>query len=116
MQAKRQRIEPYCMIHCTDDCTQLVTPNSLESWKTLKRAGEIRNHEGILSVQVEDGQIPNEIWYHRKCRSIFTHKRELDRIESSKNKEKKPDHESQTSQETERRSSIRQGTTAVQVR
>ena len=28
-------------IHCTDDNGKLVSPNSLESWKTLREAGEI---------------------------------------------------------------------------
>ena len=44
---KRQRTEPYCIIHCTDDNTTLISPNSLDSWKTLQKAGEIRDHEGI---------------------------------------------------------------------
>ena len=59
---KRQRTEPYCKIHCTDDNTKLISPNSLDSWKTLQKAGQIRNHEGILSVQVADDQIPNGVF------------------------------------------------------
>ena len=66
---KRQRTDPYCIIHCTDDNTTLISPNSLDSWKTLQKAGEIRDHEGILTVQVTDDQIPNGVFYHRKCRS-----------------------------------------------
>ena len=38
---KRAKAEPYCLIHCTDDNGKLVSPNSLESWKTLREAGEI---------------------------------------------------------------------------
>ena len=75
------------MIHCTDDDSKLISPNSLESWKSLQKAGEIRDHKGILSVQVEDNQIPNGVFYHRKCRSTFTHKHDLDRIVKSKNEE-----------------------------
>ena len=103
---KRKRSEAYCIIHCTDDNTKLISPNSLELWKTLQRAGEIRNHEGILSVQVADDQIPNGVFYHRKCRSTFTHKHDLDLIEKRKNdeigKEEQKSH-------PERRSSIRSG-------
>ena len=78
---KRAKTEPYCLIHCTDDNGKLVSPNSLESWKTLREAGEIRKHEGILSVKVDsDNEVPDGVFYHRKCRSMFTLKRELNSI------------------------------------
>ena len=51
---KRQNTERYCIKHCTDDNTKLIRPNSLNSWKTMQKAGEIQDHEGILSVQVVD--------------------------------------------------------------
>ena len=111
---KRQRTEPYCIIHCTDDNTTLISPNSLDSWKTLQKAGQIRDHEGILSVQVADDQIPNGVFYHRKCRSTFTHKHDLDRITKSKNDEKEKEVEVETSH-LERRSSIRQGRMLVRL-
>lgn len=73
---KRAKTEPYCLIHCTDDNGKLVSPNSLESWNTLREAGEIRKHEGILSVKVDsDNEVPDGVFYHRKCRSMFTVKR-----------------------------------------
>ena len=99
---KRQRIEPYCIIHCTDN-TKLISPNSLDSWKTLQKAAEIRKHEDILSIEVADDQIPNGIFYHRKCRITFTHKHDLDRIERSQKKGKEEENSYQ------RRSSLRQG-------
>ena len=97
---KRQRIEPYCIIHCTDDNTKLISPNSLDSWKTLQKAAEIRKHEDILSIEVADDQIPNGIFYHRKCRSMFTHKHDLDRIERSQKKRKGGGGGEQLSEET----------------
>ena len=110
---KRQRTEPYCiLLHCTDDNTTLISPNSLDSWKTLQKAGQIRDHEGILSVQVADDQIPNGVFYHRKCRSTFTHKHDLDRITKSKNDEKQKEVETS---HLERRSSIRQGRMLVRL-
>ena len=111
---KRQRIEPYCIIHCADENTTLISPNSLDSWKTLQKAGQIRDHEGILSVQVADDQIPNGVFYHCKCRSTFTHKHDLDRIKKSKNDEKEKEVEMETSH-LERRSSIKQGTMLVRL-
>ena len=38
--AKRARREMYCLIHCSDDDGALVSPNSVESWRTLRRAAE----------------------------------------------------------------------------
>ena len=82
----------------------------------MQKAGEIRDHEGILSVQVADDQIPNGVFYHRKCRSTFTHKHDLDRIKKSKNdeKEKEVEVEVETSH-VEKRSSIRQGKMLVRL-
>ena len=104
---KRQRTEPYCIIHCTDDNTTLISPNSLDSWKTLQK-------RCILSVQVADDLIPNGVFYHRKCRRTFTHKHDLDRITKSKNDGKEKEVEVETSH-LERRSSIRQGRMLVRL-
>lgn len=70
-----------CIIHCTGDDGELIYPKNLESWKTLLKAAQIRKHEPILNLseQTSDEEIP-DICYHRKCRSIFTMKRELDKI------------------------------------
>ena len=68
---KRARQEKYCLIHCSDDDGALVCPNSVESWKPLRRAAEISRHEEILGITVNSpDQIP-EVYYHRKCRSLF---------------------------------------------
>ena len=57
-----------------------MCPNSVESWKTLRRAAEIRRHEEILAIAVNSPDEIPEVYYHRKCRSIFTLKKDLDRI------------------------------------
>lgn len=70
-----------CIIHCSDDKDKLVSLQGVDSWKTLLRAAQIRNHAPILEM-VEDlpeGKIPI-LYYHRKCRSIFTMKKLLDGI------------------------------------
>ena len=78
---KRAKTEPYYLIHCTDYNGKLVSPISLEFWETLREAGEIRKHKGILSVKVDSGnEVPDGVFYHRKCRSMFTLKGELDSI------------------------------------
>lgn len=63
VRCKRPKTEPQCIIHCTDDNGKLISPNTLESWKTLKRAGKIRQHEGFLGLMVEtsDDEIPEGI-------------------------------------------------------
>ena len=62
----------------------MVSLKDLESWKTLLNAAVIRNHEGILSIAktLKEGEIPR-ISYHRKCRSIFTLKRDLKKLSQS---------------------------------
>ena len=61
------------IIHCTDDSSDLVNPKDEESWKTSLRAAQIRNHQEIvqLSKSLRDGEV-SLIYYHRKCRNIFT--------------------------------------------
>lgn len=71
-----------CIIHCSDeDTSTLVSPQDLDSWKTLLRAAEIRQHAPLLDIakDLEEGQMP-QVHYHRKCRSIFTMKKSLDSI------------------------------------
>lgn len=70
-----------CIIHCTDDDTELATLQGLESWKTLLRAAEIRQHTTLLEIArgLGESEVP-QIQYHRKCRSIFTMKKLLETI------------------------------------
>lgn len=65
----------------------------------MQKAGEIRDHEGILSVQVADDQLP---------------KHDSDGIKKSENDEKGKKVEVETSH-LERRSSIRQGRMLVEL-
>uniref|UniRef100_UPI00358F0FB3 uncharacterized protein n=1 Tax=Myxine glutinosa TaxID=7769 RepID=UPI00358F0FB3 len=76
---KRARFQ--CVIHCSDDDSNLISPQNFESWKTLLRAAEIRQHASLLDIAkgLCEGEIP-QVQYHRKCRSIFTMKKLLDAI------------------------------------
>ena len=105
--AKRARREMYCLIHCSDDDGALVSPNSVESWRTLRRAAELRHHEDILGTQVNSPDEIPKVYYHRKCRSIFTMKRDLEKIISDEKKECKKDTEMTTDGDSQRRASIR---------
>lgn len=70
-----------CIIHCTNSSDELVTIQSLESWKTLLNAATIRQHHAVLQVAstLAEGVVP-DIKYHRKCRSTLTMKKLLDNI------------------------------------
>ena len=71
-----------------------MCPNSVELWKTLRRAAEIRRHEEILGIAVNSPDEIPEDYYHRKCRSIFTMKKDLDRIHANEKTESRKDTES----------------------
>ena len=70
-----------CIIHCSDDNGKLVCLKSYDSWKTLLNAAYIRSHEPLLNIAkaLHGEEIP-KIQYHRKCRSLFTLKKNLDSI------------------------------------
>ena len=91
--AKRRRLD--CVIHCSpNDETEskLISPQNINSWKTLITAAEIRNHTPILELakKLSDGEVP-DVKYHRKCRSIFTMKKDLERLIATRNTIEKSD-------------------------
>ena len=103
---KRPCGERRCIIHCSNDNSrELTSPQNTESWATLLRAAEIRDHKPLLDVSktLKDGEIPN-VLYHRKCRSIFTLKRDLDKISKEC---KKTEDDASDSDAIDRRFSIR---------
>ena len=69
----------YCSL--LDDESLLVSPKYLDSWKSLLRAATVRNHRPLLDLpeNVKEGEIPY-VSYQRKCRSLFTMKRDLESI------------------------------------
>lgn len=70
-----------CIICLKDTTESLSSLNSLESWKTLLHAAEVREHQGIISVSstLKPGEVP-QVKHHRTCRSVFTLKRDLEKI------------------------------------
>ena len=74
-------ISSACIVHCTNDSGELTTLRYIRSWESLLKAAEIRQYKPVLDLaeKSKDGEIPG-ICYHRKCRSIFTMKKDLDRI------------------------------------
>ena len=78
---KNKYIAESCFIHCTESNEGLTKLLSLESWKLLK-AATVRQDEKLLQLAKS---ITNEdeyplIYYHLKCRNMFTHKGTLDAI------------------------------------
>ena len=73
-----------CMIHCTNSTDALVTLESMESWQTLLNAARIRNYQRLLELSQEDhGNDVPFVQYHRTCRSVFTMKRDLEKLQKS---------------------------------
>lgn len=80
-------IRDNCLIHCTETSGDLSSLQDTQSWTTLLRAAEIRQYTPILDIaKTVTGEEPPDIKYHRKCRSIFTMKRDLDKICKDANK------------------------------
>ena len=70
-----------CIIHHTNASDNLVSIQSMESWKTLLNAATIRHPQAVLNVasNLPGGVVP-KIKYHQKCRSTFTMKKLLESI------------------------------------
>lgn len=78
----------------------LTHPKTLESWKVLLNAAQIRNFQPILQIGAEGQDIP-KIKYESKCRNEFTHKKSLEKL-------KPPEDASGRTECVYRRSSLRQ--------
>ena len=73
-----------CILHTIspeNNEESLISPQNYRSWLTLLEAATVRQHEPILNVAnvVENEQTPM-IYYHRKCRSLFTMKYDLETL------------------------------------
>ena len=80
-------IRDNCLIHCTETSGDLSSLQDSQSWTTLLRAAETRQYTPVLDIaNTVTGDEPPKIKYHRKCRSVFTMKRDLDKICKDANK------------------------------
>ncbi len=68
-----------CASNSSEKEDHLAMVKTFNSWQTLYEAARVRIHASILEVakQLLEKEIPN-IRYHRKCRSLFTIKRDLE--------------------------------------
>ena len=69
-------------IHCTDVDDSLNLLKKEETWETLKRAADIRNHN-FGNLLVEEGHQLPTTFYHRSCCEHFTMKSSLERINAA---------------------------------
>ena len=77
-----------CIIHFEQVTEEhLVELKDQASWETLLNAAKIRKFEPLIELAKNLGQsgIP-AIKYHRKCRSLFTLKRDLQKLNSENDK------------------------------
>lgn len=74
-----------CILHKhsikIDKSEKLVELQNYESWLTLLEAAKVRNYAPVLELctTLSGNEFPN-IAYHRKCRSLFTMKKDLDSL------------------------------------
>jgi len=75
-----------CMLKPTEKEGHLVCPQTHESWETLFEAAKVRMYNPIINAakSLGDNEIP-KIYYHRKCRSVFTMKRDLNTLKRKAN-------------------------------
>ena len=84
VKSKRRKVVSGMCIICNNESllNELTSPHVDHSWKTLTEAAVVRNFEPINKLTHED--IPNvftKVQYHRKCRSDFTHRKSLARLQ-----------------------------------
>ena len=60
--------------------SSLVQPKDVKSWETLCNAANIRLFNPILKLKKDNPNSLPKVFYHRNCRSNFTHKKELSRL------------------------------------
>ena len=74
-----------CILHEAstkiDSKEKLVSFQTNRSWLTLVEAAKVRNYLPLLAIlpTLCNNEVP-KIQYHRKCRSLFTLKRELESL------------------------------------
>ena len=80
-----------CII-CTklSPASELTAPKDIESRTSLLEAATLQQFEAILNL-AEDDYAENLV-YHRKCRSSFTHKKTLDRLKKKEVEQLTPEH------------------------
>ena len=105
-----------CIIHKKSlkiDDDHLISPQSFDSWATLLEAAKIQQHASLLQIarNTREGEVP-EIFYHRKCRSVFTNKRDLESLKRKRALEEEF-HEGEASLETPRKRSATSSSSRV---
>ena len=80
-----------CCIHYESvKDAKLVNLSTIDSWKTLLLAARKRNYTPLLKIADEtpSNAIP-KLAYHKTCRSMFTLKRDLDKLSQSSSSKSK---------------------------
>ena len=81
-----------CIIHskaeATDAHENLISPKTYDSWLTILEAAKVWNFLPVLEIaeNLNENEVP-AIFYHRKCRIIFSMKRDLAKEPDDKNNE-----------------------------
>lgn len=85
MEVFKESSKDQCIIHSktvsNKDGDHLISHQSYDSCLTLLEAARVRGHAPILEIskRLEDNEVPS-VLYHRKCRGLFTMKRDLETL------------------------------------
>ena len=87
-----------CIHYVSAQDVKLVSLTTFESWKALLDAAKKRKHQKLLEVasKLEESEVPT-LSYHETCRSVFTLKRDLEKLQAD------ADQDSSSSEEKIRR-------------
>lgn len=82
--AKRPHLEDGTCIICgiRAPLNELTKPKDPQSIEALQNAARIRNFGDIRNLP--ENEYDSKLWYHRDCRSSFTHKKTLGSLSSNK--------------------------------
>ena len=69
------------IIYCSKDSTKLLKLQDERSWSTLLDAAMVRCYVPILPSKGQNGDGIPDISHHRSCRSLFTIKRDLLKVQ-----------------------------------
>lgn len=89
---ERQRTEPYCIIRCTDENTNLISPNSLDSWaERYRKLVKSETTKAFLMYRwpMTKSRMQSFTIANVEARLHTNMPHDLDRIEKSNNERKK---------------------------
>ena len=70
---QQKRVKTDCIIHCSQQPGKIIKIDSVDKWSALVTAATKLGHDDVLKIAAETatGSYPNNLSYHKNCRSAF---------------------------------------------